>query len=144
MNLILSVVIMAGGSIMSNEKISIEEQLIKNTENLNDFSSSLLPWWSGSNSNLALQTEDNTESYLNGFYLYPIHEFCVNSECDDISKFINQRFQALYSAASSSNISVMITIQSKNGKTKLYIGLKSNKENGNNKEHFTCKGLDLI
>ena len=109
------------------------------TSNLNDISSRLLPWWSGFNSDiLKLQTEENTESYLNGFYMYPVHEFCTNSDCEDIPKFVNQRFQSLYSAASSSNISVMLTIQSKGGKTKLFLGLKSNKENGNNKEHFTA------
>lgn len=112
---------------------------IASIQKLYDISSRLLPWWSGYNSDiLKLQTEDDTESYLNGFYLYPIHEFCANSECVDIPKFINQRFQTLYSAASSSNISVMLTIQSKGGKTKLFLGLKSNKENGNNKEHFTA------
>jgi len=108
-------------------------------QKLNDISSRLVPWWSGFNSDiLKSQTEENTESYLNGFYMYPIHEFCTNSDCEDIPKFINQRFQVLYSAASSSSISVMLTIQSKDGKTKLFLGLKSNKENGNNKEHFTA------
>lgn len=108
-------------------------------QKLNDISNRLLPWWSGFNNEiLKFQTEDNVESYLNGFYMYPIHEFCTNSDCEDIPKFVNQRFQALYSAASSSNISVMLTVQSKNGKAKLFLGLKSNKENGNSKEHFTA------
>lgn len=108
-------------------------------QKLNDISNRLLPWWSGFNNEiLKFQTEDNVESYLNGFYMYPIHEFCTNSDCEDIPKFVNQRFQALYSAASSSNISVMLTVQSKDGKTKLFLGLKSNKENGNSKEHFTA------
>jgi len=108
-------------------------------QKLNDISNRLLPWWSGFNNEiLKFQTEENVESYLNGFYMYPIHEFCTNSDCEDIPKFVNQRFQALYSAASSSNISVMLTIQSKDGKTKLFLGLKSNKENSNSKEHFTA------
>lgn len=108
-------------------------------QKLNDISNRLLPWWSSFNNEiLKFQTEDNVESYLNGFYMYPIHEFCTNSDCEDIPKFVNQRFQALYSAASSSNISVMLTVQSKHGKTKLFLGLKSNKENGNNKDHFTA------
>lgn len=108
-------------------------------QKLNDISNLLLPWWSGFNNEiLKFQTEENVESYLNGFYMYPIHEFCTNSDCEDIPNFISQRFQALYSAASCSSISVMLTIQSKDGKTKLFLGLKSNKENGNNKEHFTA------
>jgi hypothetical protein len=108
-------------------------------QKLNDISNRLLPWWSGFNNKiLKSQTKDNVESYLNGFYMYPIHEFCTNSDCEDIPKFVNQRFQALYSAASSSNISIMLTVQSKDGKTKLFLGLKSNKENGNSKEHFTA------
>lgn len=108
-------------------------------QKLNDISNRLLPWWSGFNNEiLKFQTEENVESYLNGFYMYPIYEFCTNSDCEDIPKFVNQRFQALYSAASSSNISVMLTVQSKDGKTKLFLGLKSNKENGNSKEHFTA------
>jgi len=115
------------------------EMKIAPIQKLNDISNSLLPWWSDFNSDiLKLQTEDDPESYLNGFYMYPIHEFCTNSDCEDIPKFVNQRFQALYSAASSSNISVMLTVQSKDGKTKLFLGLKSNKENGNSKEHFTA------
>jgi len=115
------------------------EMQIAPIQKLNEISNRLLPWWSGFNNEiLKLQTEDNVESYLNGFYMYPIHEFCTNSDCEDIPKFVNQRFQALYSAASSSNISVMLTVQSKDGKTKLFLGLKSNKENGNSKEHFTA------
>ncbi|HRT84507.1 MAG TPA: ATP-binding protein [Bacteroidales bacterium] len=108
-------------------------------QKLNDISNRLFPWWSGFNNEiLKFQTEENVESYLNGFYMYPIHEFCINSDCEDIPKFVNQRFQILYSAASSSDISVMLTVQSKNGKTKLFLGLKSNKESGNNKEHFAA------
>jgi len=108
-------------------------------QKLNDISNRLLPWWSDiSNEILKFQTEENVESYLNGFYMYPIHEFCTNSDCEDIPIFINQRFQALYSAASSLNISVMLTVHSKDGKTKLFLGLKSNKDNGNSREHFTA------
>ncbi len=115
------------------------EKQIARIQELNDISNRLLPWWSGFDSDiLEKQTEGNTESYLNGFYLYPIHEFCANSECDDIPQFINQRFQALYSAASSSNISVVLAIQCKNGKTRLFLGLKSNEEGGNNKDHFAA------
>ncbi|MGQ9643580.1 MAG: helicase HerA domain-containing protein [Ignavibacterium sp.] len=118
---------------------------IATTQKLNHILHRLLPWWSDSNNEiLKSQTEENTESYLNSFYMYPIHEFCINSDCEDIAKFINQRFQALYSAASSSNISVMLTVQSKNGKTKLFLGLKSNKENGNIKEYFTALLNGLI
>jgi len=117
-----------------------EIQITTNQKNLKNFISLLLPWWDGFNGNniLKFQTEDNPESYLNGFYMYPIYEFSINSDTEDIPKFINQRFQTLYSAASSSNISVMLTIHSKGGKTKIFLGLKSNKENGNSKEHFTA------
>ena len=91
-------------------------------QKLNDISNRLLPWWSGfNNETLKFQTEENVESYLNGFYMYPIHEFCTNFDCEDIPKFVNQRFQALYSAASSSNISVVLAIQCKNGKTRLFL-----------------------
>lgn len=108
-------------------------------QKLVDVSSLLLPWWSDPASNiLQLQTDENPESYLNGFYLYPIREFCANSKCEDIPKFVQQRFQALYSSASSSGISVMLTIHSQAGKTRLYLGLKSDKEENNSKDHFTA------
>jgi len=112
---------------------------IDQIQKLNDISNCLLPWWSDFNNEiLKFQTEENVGSYLDEFYMYPIHEFCTNSECEDIPKFVNQRFQALYSAASSLDISVMLTVNSKDGKTKLFLGLKSNKENGNSREHFTA------
>lgn len=113
-------------------------------QNLTDIASILFPWWSDFNRNLKSQTEDDTENYLNGFYMYPIYEFCVGSECDDIHKFVNNRFQALYSAASSLNISVMLTIHSKGGKTKLFIGLKSNEKSSNSREQFTALLNGLI
>lgn len=62
------------------EKLELEKQIERSKE-LNNISSRLLPCWSGYNSDiLKTQTEDNTESYLNGFYLYPIREFCANSQ----------------------------------------------------------------
>lgn len=111
---------------------------------LNELSNRLIPWWSNLNSDiLKIHTEDAPESYLNGFYLYPIQEFCINSECKDIPKFVNQRFQLLYSAASSSNISVMLTIHSRGGKLKIFLGLRSNNEANNNRDIFTAllKGI---
>lgn len=107
-------------------------------QSLYDKVNCLLPWWANQSNNILKQkTEGNTEHYLNKFYLYPIHEICVNSNCDNIPKFINQRFQTLYAALSSLDISVALIIQSKGGKTELFIGLTSNREGSDIRDHFS-------
>ena len=117
---------------MNNNQVQIST-----FEELDFILKNMSPWLSNLNSNiLQEQTKDNTQSYLDEFYLYPVYEFCVDSECDDIPKFINERFQVLYSAASNSGITVALIIQSKAGKIQVSLGLKS-KEGNINKEHFT-------
>ena len=54
------------------------EMKIAPIQKLNDISNSLLPWWSDFNSDiLKLQTEDDPESYLNGFYMYQFMSFAL-------------------------------------------------------------------
>lgn len=92
---------------------------------INESEKNLIPWWSNENEDiLKNQTESDPESYLNGFYLFSLPEIMINSNSDDVTSFINQRFQVLLSAANTSQISIMLLISSRNGKTEVYIGLK--------------------
>ena len=113
-------------------------QIAQNQQKLIKIFDLLLPWWKGIKGDiLEYQTEEYPVNYLNSFYMYPFYEFTINSDTKDIPKFINQRFGTLYAAANKSNISVMLTIHSKNGRTKIYLGLISNEKHVNNKEVFS-------
>ncbi len=112
----------------------------KRESDLFEMTNTLLPWWSSdfnSHNNILRQTVEDTEAILDGYYLYPIKEINVPEEIDDIPKFINQRFQTLYSAAANSDASVMLVVQSKGGKTTLYMGFKSIKQNSLSEHLFS-------
>lgn len=107
-------------------------------EILEKSSKTLVSWWNLDNKDnlLQSQTEGTTRNYLDGFYLFPLNEFTVNSECDDISKFIHERFQAFLSALNIPGISFMFLATCRNNQNKFFIGLK-HAENDKKAEFFT-------
>ncbi|ODS30852.1 MAG: hypothetical protein SCARUB_04037 [Candidatus Scalindua rubra] len=112
--------------------------LSKTNDTLVQASQKLIPWWSVSNEKniLKTQTEKSTKHYLNGYYLFPLTEITVNSDCEDIPKFINERYQTILSAAYTAGISVAIIINSKNGKTSVYLGFAKEGLSKNDPELF--------
>jgi len=97
----------------------------------------LIPWWECSGKDiLKSQTEDDPKSYLDSYYLFPLNEISVNSDCEDIPKFINERFQNILSASNHSGLSVLLLISSKNGKSEVFLGFKNDASSENNPELF--------
>jgi len=98
---------------------------------------SLVPWWQfGRKDILKIQTEQNPKSYLDSYYLFPLNEISVNSDCDDIPNFIHERFQNILAAASISRLSVILVLSSKNGRSGVFLGFKSATAAGNHPELF--------
>lgn len=113
-----------------------ENQEINNLV-ITDASQKLVPWWSSYEDNiLKFQTEQNPKNYLDSYYLFPLKEIFVNSDCDDIAKFINERFQNILASASHSSLSVAIILSSKNGNSDVFLGFKNNSSLGNNPDLF--------
>ena len=115
--------------------------LSKTSDTLVQASQTLIPWWNISNDEEILKTQTEkptgtTESYLNSYHLFPLTEITVNNECEDIPKFINERYQTILSAAYTSSISVAIIINSKNGKTGVYLGFMKEESSVNDHELF--------
>lgn len=119
-------------------------------------SQTLIPWWNFSNDEEILKTHTEkpigiTGSYLNRYYLFPLTEITVNNECEDIPKFINERYQSILSAAYTAGISVAIIINSKRGKTRVYLGFMKEEHSEKNHELFQsiingvlpCKKIQL-
>lgn len=95
-------------------------------QTLVDASQKLVPWWLlGDNQTLKVQTEHNPRSYLDSFYLFPLKEISINADCEDISGFINERFQNILAAASHIGFSVALVLSNKNGNSEVFLGLKS-------------------
>lgn len=100
-------------------------------------SQKLVPWWSFSDKDiLNIQTEQNPKSYLDSFYLFPLYEISVNSDCDDIPKFINERFHNILAAASHSGVSVALVLSRKDGKSEVFLGFKNELTTENDPELF--------
>lgn len=97
----------------------------------------LLPWWPfGDKDILKAQTEQDPKSYLDSYYLFPLNEISVNSDCDDIPKFINERFQNILAAASHSGLSVALVLSSKDGHSEVFLGFKNESPTKNDPELF--------
>lgn len=89
----------------------------------------LVPWWtSDSKDVLEIQTEQNPKDYLDSFYLFPVDEISISSDCDDIPKFINERFHNVLAAASHSELSVALILSFKSGKSRVFLGFKFKSE----------------
>ncbi|WP_020559640.1 ATP-binding protein [Thiofilum flexile] len=100
-------------------------------------SQKLVPWWSFIDKNiLKTQTEQDPTSYLDSYYLFPLSEISVNADYENIPQFINERFQNILAAASHSGLSVALILSSKNGKSRVFIGLKSESLTENAPELF--------
>lgn len=100
-------------------------------------SQKLLPWWVVDDKNLLkLQTEEDPKSYLDSYYLFLLDEISVSSDCDDIPKFINERFQNVLAAANHAKLSVALVVSRKKGNHKVFLGLKSDKTKENNPAFF--------
>lgn len=109
----------------------------QNSQFLVEASQKLVPWWSFSDKDiLKVQTEQNPKSYLDSYYLFPLNEISVNSDCDDIPKFINERFQNILTAVSHSGVSVALLLSSKDGKSEVFLGFKNESTSGNDPEIF--------
>jgi len=99
-------------------------------------SQKLVPWWSfGDKDILKEQTEQDPKSYLDSYYLFPLNEISVNSDCDDIPKFINERFHNILAAASHSGVSVALVLSNKDGNSEVFLGFKNDTTTEN------CSGL---
>ena len=97
----------------------------------------LMPWWSFSSKDiLKVQTEQNPTSYLDSFYLFQLHELSVDSDCEDISRFVNERFQNILAAANYSGVSVALVLSRKYGKIDVFLGFKSKSFAENDLELF--------
>ncbi|EGQ7784087.1 TPA: ATP-binding protein [Vibrio parahaemolyticus] len=119
---------------MSDIDLSADEI---NSRTLIEASKKLVPWWqSGRADILKVQTEQNSKSYLDSYYLFPLNEISVNSDCDDIPNFINERFQNILAAASHSRLSVLLALSCKNGRSSVFLGFKSDSASENRPELF--------
>lgn len=119
---------------MSDIALSADEI---NSRTIIEASQKLVPWWqSGRADILKVQTEQNPKSYLDSYYLFPINEISVNSDCDDIPNFINERFQNILAAASHSGLSVLLALSCKNGRSSVFLGFKSDSASENRPELF--------
>lgn len=108
-----------------------------NSRTIIEASQKLVPWWQSSRADiLKVQTEQNPKSYLDSYYLFPLNEISVNSDCDDIPKFINERFQNILAAASHSGLSVLLALSCKNGRSSVFLGFKSDSASENRPELF--------
>ena len=104
---------------------------------ISEASQKLVPWWAFNDKDiLKSETEDDPKSYLDSYYLFPINEISVNSDCEDIPRFINERFQNILSATNYSGLSVLLLISSKNGKSEVFLGFKNDSSMDNNPELF--------
>ncbi len=118
-----------------NDIISTKEE--KNTQILIEASKKLVPWWQQSRADmLRAQTEQNPANYLDSFYLFSLNEISVNSDSEDIAGFINERFRNILAAANHSGISVALILSSKNSKSHIYLGFKSDDPLKNNPKLF--------
>jgi len=118
-----------------NESTLIKAQ--NNQQFLVDVSQKLVPWWSFSDKDvLKVQTEQNPKSYLDSYYLFPLNEISVNSDCDDIPRFINERFQNILAAASHSGLSVALVLSSKDGNSEIFLGFKNESTTKHDPELF--------
>lgn len=95
----------------------------------------LIPWWGSAEDKSVLEVHAQ-EVELSKYYLFPIHEISVNSDCEDIPAFINERFQILLSAAYKSETHLTLVIHSKAGKVSLYAGFMKDQSSAENKEYF--------
>jgi len=115
-----------------------EEKLVQNMQFLVEASQKLVPWWSLDDKDiLKKQTEKDPKSYLNSFYLFPLNVISVNSDCDDVPQFINERFQNILAAASYSGFSVALVLSNRKGNSTVFLGFKSESSaNENARELF--------
>ncbi len=121
----------------SNVKELDNEKLDDNILLLGEAIVSLVPWLKPDNRDLLkTQTEETPESYLDSFYLFPLDEISVNSDCTDISNFVNKRFQNILAAASHSGLSVALVLSSQAGKHRVFIGFRSESDRSNDPELF--------
>lgn len=120
---------------MNNTKVISTTK--SDADTLYNASQMLVPWWTGDYESILMkQTEKSPQNYLNGYHIFPLNEISVNSEIDDIAKFINERYQVILSAANTSGISVMMLISCRKGKNQVYLGFRKATDSENNQELF--------
>jgi len=101
-------------------------------------SQNLIPWITGSNevNLLKTETDNSSQTNLDGYYLFPLTELTVSSESEDVAKFINARYQTILSACYNAGISVALVINSKNGDNSIYLGFNKIDSTENEPELF--------
>jgi len=104
-------------------------------EELRQAFKTLVPWWDGAIENI-LKTHTRKNVNLDSYYLFPLTEITVRNDCKDIPKFINERYQTILSAVHTSDISVAMIINGKNGKTNIYLGFMRDEGSENDPELF--------
>jgi len=119
---------------MNNIALSADEI---DSHTIIEASQKLVPWWQADRADiLKAETEQNPKSYLDSYYLFPLNEITVNADSDDIPGFINERFQNILAAASHSGLSVLLALSCKNGRTRVFLGFKSDTASKNRPEVF--------
>ena len=109
----------------------ISRQLIVGAEKL-------IPWLTVNHQNLiSKNTKQDTNNWLDTFYLFPLTEISVNTNTEDIHTLINQRYNTLLAAANKSGITVATIISSNNNGNKVYLGFKREDTNEQDVELFS-------
>ena len=102
---------------------------MENQENIYKYLSELLPWWNSSDiseKSLNSMTENSIKEYLDGFYLFPLEEISISYKTENISKFINERYQAILSASYLAGVTVATIITgTTKGSIKISLGFYS-------------------
>lgn len=97
----------------------------------------LVPWWTFKQEDiLDTQTETDPTSYLDSYYLFPLDEISVHSECEDVSQFICERIHNVLAAASHSSVSVALILSQKKGISKIFLGFKNDSSQSYSAELF--------
>lgn len=97
----------------------------------------LIPLWDQNSVKiLSEETNNDPKDFLDSFFLFPLDEVSVNSDCKNVPQFINERFQNILSAANKSNLSVALTLSSQNGRIKVHIGFQKDSKSDVDSELF--------
>jgi hypothetical protein len=109
-----------------------EVTTISNQERQNlieKFLREVAPWHNISHEDsLELFTEKSPANFLGRFYLFPIEQFTISNEIEDVTRFINQRYINLLAAAHRADLTVTTTIVGHAGAVNIYVGFLAAQE----------------
>ncbi|MCS7054530.1 MAG: DUF87 domain-containing protein [Ignavibacterium sp.] len=120
---------------MSEEE---RKKIEDNQKKLEEAYQILLPWWGDFKTQYPLEkkTLSEVEGYLNRVYLFPLTEITINNTVEDISKFINERYQTLLSSMYSAGLSIVTIIKGHKDKINVYLGFISEDGVTNDPKYF--------